>query len=408
MQVELPSSQELSDFRAWVNITKSGIGLLVLMMPRAFASVGIVPGCMGVALACAANMWGIAAVAKCRAKVEHGGTRESDPLSRMESPPQPKRELLEPMWDSGYGYLDKVVAISMGTRAQLLCVASLLGNAFACGVSFVATLFLSLPRDFPDLQPHGAVLATGFILMALSLTNRLRYVAFLSAAALLMYVVLIACLLPEAAQHRATHFRLEWWKTQGRDYGTLFALVIMLFTSLPVCDLCFREMQNKSHFVHVASGGYLATLLLGMFVGLVGYVGYGYEAEEVIYLNFTGLTGRICAVVATVVLMVSYLLQQVPLFMFLQAQLPGVHYIIINSTVVWLEVFVAYALHDVTTCVETLGLTFALLVCCFFPCLAFLSMSHRYERVEQCVSVATILLGVVCGAAAYASALSRP
>eukprot|EP00971_Amphidinium_carterae_P133158 2636677-Amphidinium_carterae.1 len=40
-----------------------------------------------------------------------------------------------PLYASPVAFLSvaEVVAISMGTRAQLLCVASLLGNAFACG-----------------------------------------------------------------------------------------------------------------------------------------------------------------------------------------------------------------------------------------------------------------------------------
>mmetsp|Transcript_18122 Transcript_18122/g.42054 ORF Transcript_18122/g.42054 Transcript_18122/m.42054 type:complete len:402 (-) Transcript_18122:32-1237(-) len=401
MQAKFPASEELSDFRAWANIVKSCVGMTLLMLPRSISRVGFVPACIGLAVMALSNYWGAVIVAKCRASVEGG---DEDGLLRIEA--QSGKVPIESVWDSGYGYLDKLVAVAFGKRSQLLCVLCLFGLGVIDGIDYVKLISQTASIQFPGLQPKLALLGTGCILMVCSLANRLRYVAFLSVTGLLVYLVVFTCLVSEATNHHhTTYVALEWWKTKGYDYGAFFAAANWIFSSLPVADRVFREMQNKSHFVYVSLGACASVLLIALAVGLVGYYGYGLGAEEFIHFSFTGSASRICVIAIAVVATTSWTLLQVPVFMLLQAQLPDVPYAIINVSVVWSEVFLAYLFPDITTILETFGMTCSLLGCWIFPGLTFLYLSHpRHERGARTLTVAVMLLGFICGAASFGSA----
>jgi len=352
---------------------------------------------------CMANLWGLILVAKCRAIVENGGNSESAPLRDAELAASAKK-LPEPIWDSGYGYLDKLVAAGLGKRAQLLSVLSFVALELTDGIDFTQAIAEGLPRAFPDLQRNGILLGTGIVFMLLSFTNRLHNAAIIAVLALLTYFGILACLVFQGINHHhTTQVTLEMWRTTGYDYGSFFASANFVFTSLPVADRAYREMQNKSRFVYVATAGYVTSWMFALFVALVGYYGYGTAAEELIYLNFTGSAGVICTVGATVVICVSFVVLEVPLFMFLQARLPGVHYMVVNSCAVWFQVFIAHMLPDINTCMSTLGTTAAIIACWMLPGLTFLSLSHRYAIGERLLTIAVMLLGVVGGVAALAS-----
>mmetsp|Transcript_56748 Transcript_56748/g.105049 ORF Transcript_56748/g.105049 Transcript_56748/m.105049 type:complete len:410 (+) Transcript_56748:41-1270(+) len=400
-----PEITDLSDFQAWINIVKGSMGLGLIAVTMATGKVGFVPAIVCVVLACLTQLWCLALMAKCREKLEHGEIMESDPLRIVEAAQASGKLRDDPIWDSGMGYLDEVSKVAFGRRGQLVAVFVVLITQVFVGVVYVSTIGESVAGSFPAWSHNSVQLTICIIICIMSLTNRLRRVAYLSAAAALTYLLIFACLVYEGTKHhRTTETTAVLWKGAGWDYGPICSVCMFLFAQFIVADSVHREMCNKSHFVHVAAAAYATTIVIAFGFVSVGYYCYGDTSEDLVYLNFPASSRRLCVVCITIILLVSIVLQAVPVFMFLEAQLPGVHHAVINISVMCSIVFIAHLLPNVMTVLGYINAATTATGCYLLPSVCFLRLSNRYELWERVVTVVCVLLGLLGAVASFASA----
>mmetsp|Transcript_73256 Transcript_73256/g.136907 ORF Transcript_73256/g.136907 Transcript_73256/m.136907 type:complete len:410 (+) Transcript_73256:67-1296(+) len=396
---------DLSDFQAWVNITKSGMGLAFLTMPSVVGKVGFIPGFVVTAVVFAGSLWLTLLIKTCKDKVEHRENVETDPLRMAEASLRQESQMNGGLaWDSGMGYFDEVMCAAFGQMGRSCAVLGVLLVQIFTGVLYVSTIAESVPASFPEWSRNRVLLAVAIICSIMSLTDRLRRVAWLSTAAALTYLVVFALLVYEGSKHRqTTQVKVSLWKGTGYDYGPLCAVASFLFSSFVLTDCVHREMSNKDHFVYVTTAGYLAMLVGGLCFGFVGYACYGGEAEDLIYLNFPSSSRLLCVLCVSAILSVSIILNEVPIFLFLQAQLPNVPHAIVNISVVSCVVFIAYLLPDIMTILDTFQNVADIFVLWIMPAACFFKLSNRYERFEQFWTAASVLLGIVVVVVGFAS-----
>mmetsp|Transcript_28746 Transcript_28746/g.66766 ORF Transcript_28746/g.66766 Transcript_28746/m.66766 type:complete len:406 (-) Transcript_28746:124-1341(-) len=396
---------DLSDFRAFVNMTKGLIGLGILTLPWATAKVGIIPTAISMPVIAYLMLWGILLAAKGKDRVDGLEKSEVQPIQQIES-----AEGAEESWSSNLGYFDRVVGTVFGSPARFLTVGCLLMVQFSTGVVYISNVTKSITDSVP-VRREFVILSICITYMLLSLTNRLRRVAYLSLFALLTYFLIFISMVKECILHRQqTDVSLELFKSSGADFGALYAAVAFALGAFPLSNVIHDEMQHKAHFTSVMSSSFAVTTLIYLIFALVGYVGWGDAANEIIYLNFPqGSATRVgCIVSMTLILSFSFVLQMTPVFLFMQARMPELHFGVVNSLVVVAAALSSYLLPSVMLVIGTFSTVSGQIVGMIMPALVFLWLSSSYEMWHRFLSVVVLGLGVVGGVLAVRSSVAGP
>jgi len=160
------------------------------------------------------------------------------------------------------------------------------------------------------------------VLCVISLTRGLSNLAWLSAIALIVYTFVIYALIKYgilalsegAVMSLAEAFANPRWQGLGKFLGS----AIFAFEGVSLAPYVYDSMRldRPNTFLLVLVAANTIAFLVYGFVGVFGFIAYGDDVEDVIYLNFPegSLDVRLVEIVLCVVLLLTFVLQMFPVF----------------------------------------------------------------------------------------------
>merc|ERR1712107_227823 len=137
-----------------------------------------------------------------------------------------------------------------------------------------------------------------------------------------------------------------------------FGITSFAFGAFNIAIVVYDDMEEPWHFFKVTAWSYFLCWIFYSAVALLGYMHYGSETKEVIYFNFPegSISREISLVSICVVLMLTYVLQMMPIYNCVQLLSNDVlHYSVIRGTLVALTTYVSYVLPSISICLEIVG-----------------------------------------------------
>mmetsp|Transcript_105194 Transcript_105194/g.267257 ORF Transcript_105194/g.267257 Transcript_105194/m.267257 type:complete len:457 (-) Transcript_105194:65-1435(-) len=310
---------------AWlavVTVLKGMIGTGILGLPYASGQVRLglaAPGLVATAFIGAFSVWRLI---ECKAFIASRTFVVSSPTGEGSSE--------DPEGTLGLGPLALVARRAFGTLGVAVAGFGIIASQLGFAVSYVDVIVETLSQASllgPYLAPAVLRVALCVVLCLLCLLRRLSSLAWLSGAALLIYLYLLFALLyyggGTLANGSAPEFADAWLPVRWDRFGSWFGSAIFAQEAIVISQYVYDDMQLPHHsdFLPVLGASFGISGLLFTFVGIFGYLCYGDAIQNVFYLNFPAgsLAVSIGEVVLCLVLLLSFALQMYPVMSFLEA-----------------------------------------------------------------------------------------
>mmetsp|Transcript_7543 Transcript_7543/g.21614 ORF Transcript_7543/g.21614 Transcript_7543/m.21614 type:complete len:418 (-) Transcript_7543:36-1289(-) len=406
--------RDLSNRGAFVNILKGLIGLGILNLPYASAQVGWLPSIIGMAVVAAMTVYGIFFAVMAKHKLERNIGDKMEPTGSFGyamdaagrdpgSSPTPS-EAADRHW--GLGCFDAVVFEVLGAPGQALWIFSVLFCQYGCAIAYITVIANSAenfieekPTETADPHRVPVLCVIGVVLVAFSMARRLRGVAYLSLAGLLVYVFIFVALLWESATkiHQGTFNRTaKVVRHEHSGFAEWFGIVSFAFGALPVALSVYEEMNKPHDFIKVTTCTFFVCWAIYASFGVLGYLCYGDETREVVIFNFTqGSFLRYGSeLTISAILLLTYVVQMMPVFSCLQVFVgTAMHWMMVRTFTVVSTVVVAYFIPDTVTIISICG-AFAAAVSCFvLPPIVYMRMEPPPSTAEYLVACGLVVLG---------------
>mmetsp|Transcript_30523 Transcript_30523/g.71264 ORF Transcript_30523/g.71264 Transcript_30523/m.71264 type:complete len:417 (-) Transcript_30523:58-1308(-) len=388
----------LSDARAYVNGVKNVVGLGILTMPWATARVGMIPSACGLLLIAGVYYAALMLGVKARERfVQEGEASELDPVLKMQDAAE--RKAAGEAVDSGLGSFELVAGHFLGTWANYFYTFCVLMVQVSIGVAYIAAVAQTVPRALPAMSREMTVLVMVTVCILLSFVRHLKEIAYMSTAALLVYGLVFGFMVVEGTRNRQQSLvNVELFRTADfHDWGAWFACFGFTMNGFPVNMMIHGAMEHRSHSAGVFALAALTAVTMFIIFAFSAYIFWGTDVKEIIYMSFPeGSLSRTVSVVAmATTLVLSFVLQLLPIYGFIEVHCPSLPYAAIVVTTAGGCALVAYALPSVIVVLGTLNNIPGMLCSLIMPGLVFLQASSRYEPGLRMVAVLAILCGVV-------------
>lgn len=364
---------------AFANMLKSMIGLGLLQLPWATAQVGVVGSAVGlVALAfCAA--YGLKLLALCIAWERV----HNDSYGRLQPAEQPAEEPegAKRATDSLHGAWGRVAGCAFGRWGQLGVVCTLLAAQGGVGVAFIGFVADLITGYTTALSQASSTLAVWGVCCGLSLVRPLRSVAWISGAALVVYLwVLVLVFYYGAAELEQSAQPVVAFTPAGLGSWlgpSLFALAVT--GTAPTIFDSMSGGRDPAPFLRVVNATYVFTVVVYAAVGCFGYVAWGAAVnDDILYSLPDGALATSAKVTIAAILLLSYPIQLAPVFDACERQLPPQHaatlWPLVRVGIVGATALLAYAVPNVLTATSLVGDVAYSLLAFILPGLIYLQL----------------------------------
>jgi len=390
----LSAMRNLSNLRAVVNLLKSNVGLALLSLPYATKRTGLLSSLLGMAAVGAITVYGIMFAFAAAAKSEkRRAPTEVTPL-----------KVGAGQLGCGLGCFDAVVQETLGASGLALWASSVLCYQAGIGVAYVTLVSESMTESLGMGRAHalGVLCVT---LTVLSSVRRLRGIAVLSLAGLLVYLCVFLALVRESV-FRQRHAMLPtstplWGPLDSEGLSAWFGIVSFAFCGLPIALSVHEEMERPQDIVKVACCSNACTWLVFALFATFGYLCYGDETADVIYRNFpAGSYERSGAQAAiSVILLLSYSMQLMPVWNCIEARLgDSPHWLVQRTATVILTCVIAAVVPSTLVLIAVTGALAAALSGFVLPALVYM-LSEPCPSACDCIAAACLLAAGAIGAA---------
>lgn len=313
---------------AVITVLKGMIGTGILGLPYVSSRVRLAvagPGLLAAAVIGAFSVWRLLQCKAFLAERRNAGFAQRSGSSEAEDT------------DSTYGLgaLAVVGRQAFGLAGVSVAAFGILASQLGFAVSYIDVIVETLS----ETSLLGSYLAAGSIrlllcgmLACLCLLRRLSSLAWLSGAALLIYVYMLLALLyfggsrmlaGESLPLEAAVLPVRW-----ENFGSFLGTAIFAQEAIVISQYVYDEMQldRPRDFLPVLLTSFGISGLLFTFVGVFGYICYGEDIKVVFYESFPkdSIAVRVGEVIMCIVLFFSYALQMYPVMSFLEAVVLGV------------------------------------------------------------------------------------
>jgi len=387
--------RDLSNNGAGINILKSLVGLGVLNLPFATKQVGCLTSVLGMGLMAAMTVYGAFFAVASKAKLD---ARHLSGVCPTEATP------LKPCGPSsnyGLGCFDTVVREVLGWPGLALWVSSVVCYQGGIGVAYITLISQSMQ----NMTGMSHIHSLGFlcaVLTMMSSVRRMAGVALLSLAGLLVYLFVFLALARESA-HRLADGKLgataSMWSTAGSEgLGSWFGIVSFAYCGLPICLSVYEDMKRPQDSMKVISFSFAVAWAIFAAFGGLGYLCYGQDTAEVIYMNFPegSITRRWSEVALGVILMLTYVLQMMPVWNCVEACMgDSLHWLAQRAATVALTVLIAMLVPNTLLLVSVTGAVAAAISGFVLPPLVYLNLDPRPSPIEYIASSMLLVLGIL-------------
>lgn len=234
--------------------------------------------------------------------------------------------------DFGLGPMAEIAYGLFGRGGLFVVGAALISSQVGCCIAYVDVLVETID-DLLDHRLPLLWLRCGLcaLLCALSLVRGLTKLAWLAAAALLVYTFVAYALLKYGIQEISAG-RTESWEDALRletsGLGEFLGTAIFAFEGVALAPYVFDSMrlENPRPFLWVLVSANVTAFIIYAFVGVFGFTIYGHCVKDIIYENFPpeSMDVMVVQIVLCVVLLLTYVLQMYPVYSCLEANVLGV------------------------------------------------------------------------------------
>jgi len=311
----------------------------------------------------------------------------------------------------GLGSFDQVVGFVLGWQAQFLFALSIAIGQFATGVVYVDVITETI-----DLGMRiCSLLIVGFVLSILSLIPTLRGVAVLSGLGLVIYIfffVVLICKLAHGAEASAMMINHE-----SPNIGKWFGMCSFAFGAFPISFVIYDDMRDRASFCKVITWTASVCWAIYASFGIIGYMCYGSDTEDLIFQNFSeGPIRQASYISLAAILILSYVIQTMPLFNWASKSCSGWNKLEHFATsfpvafmalarwpIIWLAVLVAFLVPNIVAVISTVGAMCVLLSGFVFPAIVYFQLSSWHEWKMRCMCFVVAVVGLAGGIASIVS-----
>jgi len=120
----------------------------------------------------------------------------------------------------------------------------------------------------------------------------------------------------------------KWLPIKLEGFSVWYGTALFAFEGIVTAQYVFDDMKiphgQEASFKPVLGVSYLVSCFVFAFAGMYGYLAYGYDIDDVFYLNFPDTCRNVASVILILVLLQSFMLQVYPVFSFLEDSILGV------------------------------------------------------------------------------------
>eukprot|EP00448_Togula_jolla_P042152 CAMPEP_0170569200 /NCGR_PEP_ID=MMETSP0224-20130122/404_1 /TAXON_ID=285029 /ORGANISM="Togula jolla, Strain CCCM 725" /LENGTH=395 /DNA_ID=CAMNT_0010891303 /DNA_START=84 /DNA_END=1268 /DNA_ORIENTATION=- len=379
----------LSNFNSTCTILKGLIGVGVLTLPYATKQVGWLVSVVGLGFVAWLQVIGLEFAVKGKAILD--GLVPSE-VQNLESDSD-KEGKEHPFNDMSF--YDEVVRRAYGWVGQRLCEAFIVIGQFGTAVAYVNVITETICTYQGESIRPFVLMALAALLTGLSSIRSLKGISVLSKTGLLIYLFVFGSLLWSSARayQHGTWMDSATWAKSDPNIGLWFGASCFALGVFGVAIVVHDDMAEPADFLKVVRWSFFYCWAFYASFAFLGYMCFGDQLKEVVYLNFPDSIARGGSAIAVcAVLIVTYIVQLLPVYTLAEHLVPAtLHYAIPRTLIVFLTVLCAFELPSVTFIIQSVGATTGVLSCTVFPALVYLKL-HPNPSVMDYISAGLLLV----------------